>query len=343
MPLSSDTPTPARRLLPLGLCAAAALATGALAACADDPPPPFQPEGTGTVSGIVFFDRDNNGTFSPVGGDTALRGVEVQLRSRGTTTAIDRKTTDAEGRFTLTGPVGTHDVFVTGDSAFARQRFVYCGGARPTLYRGEQTFLPVPIKTGCVIRINAAKALGANANVTVAGIVTARPGRLRSQGDNLYIQDPTGGIQVFGNVGALNLQEGDSIEVSGSLTLFNAELEVVSPVIAPNVRRGGAVPAPAQRTTAQVAAVTTTTHADLGRLLVVRRVRVGAFASGNASMNDGSGAATLRLAGATTTSIGTARFAADRCYDVTGILSTFNNSPQLLPRGPEDVREVSCS
>jgi hypothetical protein len=337
MRLSSRIPASGARLLPLALIAA-----GALAACADDPAPQFEPEGTGTVSGIVFFDRDNNGTFSPVGGDTALRGVEVELRNRGTSDVISHGPTDAEGRFTLLGPVGTHDIFVAGNAAFTSQRLVYCGGARPTLYRGEQTFLPVPIKTGCVIRINAAKALGANANVTVAGIVTARPGRLRSQGDNLYIQDPTGGIQVFGNVGALNLQEGDSIEVSGSLTLFNAELEVVSPVIAPNVRRGAAVPAPAQRTTAQVAAVATTTNPDLGRLLVVRRVRVGAFASGNATMNDGSGGATLRLAGATLTSIGTARFAASQCYDVTGILSTFNNSPQLLPRGPEDVREVTC-
>lgn len=337
---SSDTPTaPARRRPARALLAAAAALTAA--ACAEDPAPQFAPEGTGTVSGVVFFDRDNNGLFSPVGGDTTLRGVAVELRNRGTTDAIDRATTDAEGRFTLTGPVGTHDVFISGDAAFQAARLVYCGGARPTLYRAEQTFLPVPIKTGCVIRINAAKALAQNANVTVAGIVTARPGRLRT--NNLYLQDPTGGLQVFGVNNALNLQEGDSVEISGTLSSFSTELQIVSATIAPNVRRGVGGVTPATRTTAQVAAVTSPTNGDVGRLVAIRRVRVGAFASGNAPADDGSGPVALRIANETVTSIGTARFVADRCYDVTGIVSIFNNSPQLLPRGPEDVREVSCS
>ena len=324
-----------------GLLAAVVATALTAAACAEDPAPQFSPEGTGTVSGVVFFDRDNNGLFSPVGGDTALRGVAVELRNRGTTDALDRATTDAEGRFTLAGPVGTHDVFVDGGATFQAQRFVYCGGARPTLYRAEQTFLPVPIKTGCVIRINAAKALAQGANVTVAGIVTARPGQLRT--NNLYIQDPTGGFQVFGVNNALNLQVGDSIEVTGSLGVFGTELQVVSPTIAPNVRRGAGAPTPAARTTAQLAAVTSPTNADVGRLVAISRVQVGSFASGNAPADDGSGPVPLRIANETVTSIGTARFVAGRCYDVTGILSIFNNSPQLLPRGPEDVREVSCS
>jgi hypothetical protein len=251
------------------LLAAGALLAGT-AACTADPAEQFQPTGTGSVAGILFFDRDNNGLYNPVAGDSALGGVGVQLRNRGTDSAIARATTDAAGRFSFaTAQPGTHDVFIEGNAAYTANRFVFCG-ARVTTYVGEQSFMPVPIKLGCVIRINAAKVVAPNAGITVAGIVTAAPGRIRD--NNLYIQDPTGGIQVFGVNNALGLQEGDSIEVTGVLGSFSTELEVLSPVIAANVKRGVGAPAPALRTTAQRAAGNTSVSAHVGRLVGVRQV-----------------------------------------------------------------------
>ena len=47
-----------------------ALSLALLAACADDPEPPFAVEGTGRVTGRLFFDADNNGLFTPLGGDS---------------------------------------------------------------------------------------------------------------------------------------------------------------------------------------------------------------------------------------------------------------------------------
>jgi DNA/RNA endonuclease YhcR with UshA esterase domain len=177
--------------------------------------------------------------------------------------------------------------------------------------------------------------------VTVAGIVTAAPGRIRD--NNLYIQDPTGGIQVFGVNNSLGLAEGDSVEITGAVSSFSTELQIITPVIAQNVKRGVGAPAPAQRTTAQLAAVNAGLSADVGRLVVVRRAQVGTFASGNATINDGSGAATVRIALNTINTIGTARFVAGRCYDVTGIVGLFNNASQLLPRMASDVQEVACN
>jgi DNA/RNA endonuclease YhcR with UshA esterase domain len=326
------------------LLAAGALLAGA-AACTDEPAPAFEPTGTGTVAGLLFFDADNNGFYNPVAGDSALGGVGVQLRNRGTDRAIARVTTDAAGRFTFTSPVGTNDLFVEGNAAYAARNFVFCG-ARVTAFVGEQTFAPMPIKLGCVVRINAAKTQAANSSVTVAGIVTAAPGRIRD--NNLYLQDPTGGLQLFGVSNALNLQEGDSIEVTGTMSAFSTELQIISPVIAANVKRAVGAPAPAQRTTGQLAAVNTSTSGDVGRLVVVRRATVGTFdgtggTSGNAPANDGSGPVAVRIALNTISSIGTARFAAGRCYDITGVLSLFNNGPQLLPRMASDVREVACN
>jgi len=326
------------------LLAAGASLAGA-AACSEDPAPPFEPTGTGTVAGILFFDADNNGIYNPVAGDSALPGVGVQLRNRGTDSAIARVTTDAGGRFTFTSPPGTNDLFIEGNAAYTAARYVFCGG-RATAYLGEQTFMPVPIKLGCVVRINAAKLQAANSGVTVAGIVTAAPGRIRD--NNLYIQDPTGGLQVFGVNNALNLQEGDSVEITGLMGAFSSELQIISPVIAANVKRGVGVPAPAPRTTGQLAAVNNPQAADVGRLVVVRKVTVGTFdgtggLSGNAPMNDGSGAVALRIATNTINTIGTARFTAGKCFDIVGIVGLFNNSPQILPRMASDIVEVSCN
>jgi DNA/RNA endonuclease YhcR with UshA esterase domain len=181
----------------------------------------------------------------------------------------------------------------------------------------------------------------------VAGIVTAAQGTYRS--DNVYVQDPTGGIMAFGIPGSAALALGDSIEISGVLAQFNGEPQINNPIVAPN-RGRATVPAPVQRTTGAIAAAVATggaKTADVGRLLVVRRARVGAFTSGgtpprNASLNDNSGAIELRLDGNVLGVLPSASFDQTKCYDIIGILGFFNGTPQLKPRGPTDVTEVPC-
>jgi hypothetical protein len=323
----------------LALLMAGALGT---AACFDDPPPVTPVAERGRVAGILFFDRDNNDAFTPTAGDSAMAGVTVRLLDRGTTTVLGSATTGADGRYAIDVPVGTHDLDVVRSSDIIAANFIWCG-ARPSVYRNEETFVATALKFGCVVRINIAKQQPQGSSVTIAGIVTARPGRYRAANDNLYLQDPTGGIQVFGVPASLGLQEGDSIEVTGTLATFSTQLQITSPRIAPNIRRGAEVPEPATLTTAQLAATTNPLSPTVGRLARVRRVTVGTFASGNAPMNDGSGAAVVRLDGNANTTIGTGRFTAGTCYDITGIVGFFNNVTQLQPRGPFDVTEVSCS
>jgi hypothetical protein len=322
----------------------AALVGGALAiaACVEDPAPVVALSETGSVSGILFFDRDNNDVFTPTAGDSIMPGVTVRLLDRGTTTVLGSAVTGTDGRFAISAPVGTHDLDVVRSSAIIANRFIWCG-ARPSVYRNEETFVATPLKFGCVVRINIAKANPVGTTVTVAGVVTAQPGRFRAANDNLYLQDQTGGIQVFGVPTSLGLQEGDSLEVTAEIGVFSTQLQLVSPRVAPNIRRGAAVPDPVLLTTAQTAATTNPLAPNVGRLVRVQRVTVGAFASGNAPMNDGSGPAIVRLDGNANTTIGVARFTTGRCYNITGILGFFNNATQLQPRGPQDVTEVSCS
>ena len=326
--------------LPRASALALAGAALALAACVDDPTPPTALEGTGTVAGIAFFDRDNNGAFTPTAGDSVLAGVPIELRARGTETVVASVETGTDGAFRVDVPVGTHDLEVVRTAEMIAASFVWCG-ARPTVFTDEVTFVPAPVTFGCVVRIRLAKEEAIGASVTIAGIVTAQPGRFRN--DNLYIQDVTGGIQVFGVPSSLGLLEGDSLELSGTLGAFNDQLQVTSPRFSASVKRGVPVPEPALLTTAQAAAATNALNPNVGRLVRVRRVTVGAFAGGNAPIDDGSGPATMRLDNNANSTIGTGFVTAGTCYDITGILGFFRGNSQLQPRGPQDVTEVPCS
>jgi len=317
-------------------------ASMAVASCIDDPEPVTAIDATGSVSGILFFDRDNNNVYTPTAGDSTMAGVTVRVLDRGTTRVLGSAVTGASGRYSIDVPVGTHDLEVVRSAEMIASNFIWCGAA-PSVYRNEATFVQTPLKFGCVVRVNAAKQVAAGASVTIAGVVTAQPGRYRAANDNLYMQDPTGGIQVFGVPAALGLQEGDSIEVTGVMAAFNTQLQITSPRVAPNIRRGAEIPDAVVVTTGQLAATTNALAPNVGRLVAVRRVTVGPFASGNAPMDDGSGAAQVRLDGNAATTIGTARFVAGRCYNITGIVGFFNNATQLQPRGPFDVTEVPCS
>lgn len=322
-----------------------ALGLAFFAACAEDPAPPFEVEGTGRLTGRLFFDADNNALFTPLGGDTLLTNVRVEIRERGSSVILDSTRTDAAGTFEFEGvAAGTHDVFLVQDTAITKS-LVFCANpVRASVYRDETAFISGPAKRGCVVRINVAEASALTTAITVAGIVTARQGTYRN--DNIYIQDPTGGMQVFG-LPALNLQLGDSIEVSGVLGQFGGELQVNNPVVAPNRKTGVPVPAPLERTTGSIAAAVTAggaRTADVGRLLVVRDARVGTFPSNsvNASLDDGSGAIQIRLDNNVAGVIPTTRFDPAKCYDIIGILGFFNGTPQLKPRMASDVTEVPC-
>jgi DNA/RNA endonuclease YhcR with UshA esterase domain len=327
---------------------ALALGLALLAACAEDPEPPFEVEGVGRLTGRLFFDADNNALFTPLGGDTLLRNVAVQLRERGSSVMIAATTTDATGSFTFDAvPPGTHDVFLVRD-ANVTGALVFCvNPLRASVYRGETAFISAAAKRGCVVRINVAEADTLRAPVTVAGIVTAAQGTYRS--DNAYIQDPTGGVLLFDVPSSAALALGDSVEISGILTQFNGEAEIEDVIVAPN-RARTTVPAPLERLTGAIGVAVAAGGAktpEVGQLVVVRGVSVGPFTTGgtpprNAVIDDGSGAIELRLDGNVLTAIPSATFDQTKCYDIIGILGYFNGTPQLKPRIPSDVTEVTC-
>jgi hypothetical protein len=332
----------------LGAVLAAALG---LAACSTDLEPPFQIEDRGMLEGRLFFDADGDGLFDPLAGDQPLQGVQVIVRERGTTRTIagGQTTSNAQGRFVIENlPVGTHDVFV--DPASLPEGIVCQNPVPASVYRNEPAFLRVGVRLACLIRIDEAKLRPLNELVNVRGIVTMALGQGRVQGDDMYIQDSSGGIKVFGaSLVGTGLQVGDLVDITGNVGTFNQELQLVTPRLNERVPGVGA-PAPRVMTTAAAAAQgAPITRPDLGRLIRLERARLTAAFSGgggrNAPFNDGSGAVEVRIEPGV---IGTVadiapRFTVNACYNVTGVIGSFNGVAQVKPRTMNDVQEVPCN
>ncbi|HKG94924.1 MAG TPA: hypothetical protein VKA84_23615 [Gemmatimonadaceae bacterium] len=326
----------------LTIFAALAVAAGLATGCDDEQEPVFVPEGSGAISGVAFYDVTRNNVYDPESGDTLLRGVTIKVTARGDTAIVlATALTDDQGRFSIpTLPPGTHDVIArpsTGQSGFA-----FCRPVPTTVYRNESAFAALAARIACVQPIVQVEDEALNSVVTIKGVIVASPGTFRN--DNAYLQDSTGGIQLFGT-GTAALAVGDTVEVTGRLTEFSRERELVDMVFEPGRPNGGA-PTDTVLTAAQVALLGPFDR-PVGRLVTVRAGRVSAFGgtTQNSNVTDASGGIfQLRLDGNvfSLSRIRGERFDPAKCYDITGALGIFNTTLQLKPRQASDVVEVPC-
>jgi hypothetical protein len=340
---------------------AAAVLALTLVACDSEPAPPFEIPDTGSVEGVVFLDVTRDGGLDPAGGDRALTGVRVSLVERGTRRVLagGQATTDEFGRFSIQGvPVGTHELLI--DTVGIGPGVFVCQNPIPvTIYRNEPRFMGIAARGGCVVVIRDAVAQAVGSFITVRGVGTASQGQIHAV--RTYVEDLTGGLKLISlQTGGETVSVGDTIEVSGTLALpGNATEFEVTNVRLNEIVRGGPPPVPAPTTTAAIAAAGPQPTAALqGRLVKVTGVRftVGFGQSGlnarNAAIDDGSGPTELRIETGVFTAPGStaefiaalqARWPLGRCYDITGIVGSFNTVGQLFPRTQDDIEEVPCN
>ena len=340
------------------ILAAGALLIGA-AACDIEPElaPPFAPTSTGEVTGQVFFDANGDGIFDLLAGDSLVTSGDIEVSARGdSANVIARGTLGAEGRFSIADvPIGSYDVraFPTGQQALT------CAPVVASVFIGEAAFASTPVRVSCRIDAAVAKRRALNSVITVGGIVTAVPGVYRAT--NLYMQDSSGCIQVFGVPGGVAIAEGDSIEVTGRLGQFGQERQV-SPVTSLRVVTPGAGTIdPRERTIAQLlqesadlAAVDSFAQygRTVGELVVLRAVRfvdlpanntAGSPGATDLTVEQGTRRIAVRLDQNVNTTVPVSSLAgANRCFDIVGILGFFNPILQLKPRGPADITPVTC-
>ena len=175
--------------------------------------------------------------------------------------------------------------------------------------------------------------------VTVVGVVTAPQGTYNVA--SVYLQDPTGGIQVFNVPTDANLRLGDSIRVTGLLGVFSGDLQIVrfSSTQPPLIVRLGTGPVPAPRLVTGAEVVARTHEGMLVRANGLTVVSVSGTSSHNVVVRDAAGTEfTVRVdALVANAGLPPSTWEVGAVYDVTGIQTGFTSGGQIKPRSAADV------
>lgn len=307
--------------------AVVALGTLLLVACDSDTAPPFEVEGQGSISGLLYFDEGRDGQFEPLEGDFPLAGIPVYLRVRGTTQVLPgtETVTDAEGRFSIPNvPIGTHDiVFETAGVA------TICNSPRAVSVRiGEVTSAVISGQESCLIPIAEARALAIGTPVTVRGVVTVGSGDLSSS--YFFVQDETAGIKVFT---AANTALGQFVEVSGTMDLFSGEVEIANA----SITTLGTAPVPDPIVITGEEHLSSDYQGSLVTVLGLEVTNVVLNVSGGDNVTVSAPDGSVFLIRADFDGVTPGSFTVGNVYDVTGVVSPFGGAEQLYPRSNADI------
>jgi len=294
----------------------------------------------GSVNGVLFRDENGNNTFDAAT-DLPAPGIPVSLYAgtAATGTPVATTTTTAAGAFSFAGlRPGTYTVrFQAPDG------ITVVGGTtqQVTVNANAPTTVPVRFTGNLRIPIAQARTRPANSAVTVEGIVTAGRGQLGPR--NFYVQDATGGMQVFlASNSTAAVSPGDSVRVSGGISFFSGAVQIANnPVVEVLGTRTPLAP----RSTSGPEVAARTYEGQLVRvdsLTVISTATTGAT-SANVNVRTPQGN-DFQIRLENTANVPLATFVVGNTYTVTGVLDVFTNAttpvtPQLKPRGTFDVSD----
>jgi DNA/RNA endonuclease YhcR with UshA esterase domain len=292
----------------------------------------------GTISGNLYRDDNGNGTFD-LGTDTPAPGLPVALYegSNASTTPVLTTTTGSNGEFRFT-PLhpGVYTILITPIPTIQ-----LTGGNTRTVTVGAGVSAPAPIKFTGNLLTTVAAVRAAPVGTTVAFVAVATQNALLYANNNLYVQDATGGVLVFG-APVVGVVAGDTIRIIGVTTLFNGEVEIIAPTggaLSVTKLGTGPVPAPRGITVAQLI-----THQFAGQLVTVSGAKVRSVVTTSATAYNvnfvgifPADTFQVRVTNTNNIPILSTFWQVGRAYDVTGVDGIFNNLDQLKPRAPSDV------
>ena len=301
----------------------------------------------GIITGRVFRDENANGTFE-AGTDIPGPGLWVFLRAdTGAMGAkLDSVRTDSLGAYRF-GRVAPGDYFLEFEQLGAIN-YGASGATRSITVVGAATATQNVLFTGSIfVTIRQARATPVDSTVAVIGIITAPPGVFNgaTPGANseIWVQDTTGGIAAFPvpTADSATFRLGTRVEVIGTVSTNAGQIQIGRTAAPPTVRArpGGSPVAPKPNTAAEAR-----TLADEGELITVSGLRVVSLGTGTSAFNVTTVSSTndtlvIRVNGAAT-GLTRSSFIVGERYNITGILTRFNTTPQLKPRFATDVQQI---
>lgn len=313
----------------------------AVGACDDSVAPPVgEPS---NVQVRAFVDMDGSADFTE-NWDEPIAGATVTLTPSGEGEARTA-TTSADGLATFSAvEPGTYTV--SFDMAAAPGDTELLTPSAPTVVAPmEGGQIEAQFRFAYLFdTIASIKALDIGEPVFIRGVVTAEPGTFRTANDNLYLQDATGGIQVFGVDSELGLEAGADVKIRGVMGAFSGESQIVAGDDPIEVELIGmsAVPAPREVTVPEIVARTYE-----GELVVTRMVRLVSVPGGtgqayNLTFTDEDGVPfPVRIEFPVGDSVTRGTWEEGAGYDLTGLLGAFSSNGQLKPRGLDDIEWVA--
>ncbi|WP_165822685.1 OmpL47-type beta-barrel domain-containing protein [Paenibacillus montanisoli] len=209
----------------------------------------------------------------------------------------------------------------------------------------QNTTTPIEPSLGPTISdIKATEADGTLVNegqtLTVEGTVTVANQIVGS--NSYYIQDSTGGINVYGYASAVN--PGDRVRVTGVITNYKGLAELTQPTV--DKIGTSPVPAPIHTTIADLNAFTTAEPME-GKLVTItgKVTNVPTSLPANVTVQDSTGK-NLTVRVIATTGISLSAFQVNHTYSFAGLIgqydstSPYDSGYQLFPRSTSDVSEV---
>lgn len=180
-------------------------------------------QATGTVTGLVYLDR--NGDHRPNPADTVLAGVGIRLVARGTRDTVARATSNAQGDFSMAGvPVGHYlvavDTATVGDSVEVVRIDTSAVALTPADSADTvQIAIGFPIVTIAQAQLLPPGARAFIEGVSLNGFLCAFSGCFSTFGDStVHVTDSSGSIRatrvkvVLGN----SVGTGDSVRFLGT-------------------------------------------------------------------------------------------------------------------------------
>ncbi|NLO72029.1 MAG: T9SS type A sorting domain-containing protein [Porphyromonadaceae bacterium] len=269
------------------------------------------------IDNVKVYYEDLNATaaptFSPEAGTyTSAQNVELTSETAGASIYYTTDGTDPNNTGNGTLYVGTTPINVTTTTTI--KAIAYADGLEPSaIATATYTFPP------SVANIAEFLATTETGNVIISGPVTV----VYQNGQNMYIQDSSGSLLVYGNVGK-TFTNGDVLSgLMGTLGTYGGAAQMTSPV-APDAVSGTAI----EPTVFDLSTVNT---ADLAKYVKVENVQFTADVTFSTSSTvngtlvnpaDFTVRDNFRLGGSVL---------AAKKYDIVGFISYYNGDPQLFP------------